>query len=83
METEAPVARLELIRKDGEVKIAYWSHRRKWEDIDDMGGCILPLDQALGNIASNSTFWTRTLSKNVQSSSGRTILFQLSSEINH
>jgi len=37
-----------------------WSHRRKWEDIDDMGGCVLPLDQALNHVASNSLFWTWT-----------------------
>ena len=38
----------------------YWSHRRKWEDNDEMGGCILPLDQALDYIASNSIFWIWT-----------------------
>ena len=45
---------------DDEVRIAYWSHRRKWEDIDDMGGCVLPLDQALSHIANNGIFWTWT-----------------------
>ena len=41
-------------------RIAYWSHRQKWKYIDDMGGCLLPLDQALNHIASNSLFWTGT-----------------------
>ena len=27
-------------------------------DIDDMSGCVLPLDQALNQIANNSIFWT-------------------------
>ena len=58
--TEAPIARLKPTGADDEVRIAYWSHRRKWEDIDDMGGCVLPLDQALGHIANNSLFWTWT-----------------------
>jgi hypothetical protein len=26
-----------------EVRLGYWSHRRKWEDIDDMGGVVMPL----------------------------------------
>lgn len=60
LETEAPIARLKPTGTGDEVKIAYWSHRRKWEDIDDMGGCVLPLDQALDHIATNSLFWTWT-----------------------
>lgn len=51
---------LYLLARGDEVRIAYWSHRRKWEDIDDMGGCILPLDQALSHIATNSLFWIWT-----------------------
>jgi len=45
--TKAPIARLKPTGTGNEVRIAYWSHRRKWEDIDDMGGCVLPLEQAL------------------------------------
>ena len=60
LETEAPIARLKPMGEDDEVRIAYWSHRQKWDDIDDMGGCALPLDQALTHIANNSLFWTRT-----------------------
>ena len=58
--TEAPIARLKPTGEDDEVRIAYWSHRRKWEDIDNMGGCVLPLDQALSQIATSSLFWTWT-----------------------
>ena len=57
--TEAPIARLKPGTAD-EVRIGYWSHRRKWDDIDDMGGCVLPLSQALNHIADNSIFWTWT-----------------------
>ena len=53
---EAPIAHLKQTGAGEEVRIAYWSHRRKWEDIDDMGGCVLPLDQALSHIANNSLF---------------------------
>jgi hypothetical protein len=60
LETEAPIARLKPTGADNEVRIAYWSHRRQWEDIDDMGGCVLPLPQALSHIANNSIFWTWT-----------------------
>ena len=45
--TQAPIACLKPTGTGDEVRIAYWSYRRKWEDIDDMGGCVLPLDQAL------------------------------------
>lgn len=58
--TEAPIARLKPTGTGNEVRIAYWSHRRKWEDIDDMGGCVLPLEQALSHIANSSLFWTWT-----------------------
>jgi hypothetical protein len=58
--TEAPIARLKPVSMTNEVRLGYWSHRRKWEDIDDMGGCVLPLDQALAHIANNSVFWIWT-----------------------
>ena len=52
--------RLKPVGTTNEVRLGYWSHRQKWEDLDDMGGCILPLDQALDHIANNSVFWTWT-----------------------
>lgn len=56
--TEAPIARLKPTGVGDEVRIGYWSHRRKWADIDDLGGCLLPIDQAVAHIANNSIFWT-------------------------
>ena len=58
--TEAPGARLKPVGASDEVRLGYWSHQRKWEDIDDMGGCVLPLDQALDHIANNGVFWIWT-----------------------
>lgn len=58
--TEAPIARLKPTGTGDEVKLAYWSHRQKWEDIDDMGGRVMPLNEALHCIANESTFWTWT-----------------------
>ena len=60
LETEAPIARLKPTGTGDDVRIAYWSYRRKWEDNDDMGGCVQPLDQALNHVANNSLFWTWT-----------------------
>ncbi len=38
----------------------YWSWRQSWQDGGDMGGLVLPLEQALDEIAKNETFWTWT-----------------------
>jgi hypothetical protein len=43
-----------------EIRLEYWSHRRRWEDVDDMGGVVLPLDEALKFIANEGVFWTWT-----------------------
>ena len=63
--TEAPIARLKPTGTGDDVRLGYWSHRRKWEDIDDMGGCVLPLGQALDHIANANAnvFWTWTSQK--------------------
>lgn len=60
LETEVPIARLKPVSPRDDFRLGYWSHRRKWEDTDDMGGCVLPLNQALDHTASNSIFWTWT-----------------------
>jgi hypothetical protein len=60
LQTEAPIARLTPTGKGDEVRIGYWSHRRKWEDVDDMGGIVMPLDEALEFIASEAVFWIWT-----------------------
>ncbi|MFU8825147.1 hypothetical protein, partial [Yoonia sp.] len=58
LDTEAPIARLKPVGKGDEVKLGYWSDRRRWEDIGDTGGVILPLDDALEFIANEAVFWT-------------------------
>ena len=60
LETEAPIARLKPTGNGDEVRLGYWSHRRRWEDIDDMGGVVMPLDDALEFIANEGIFWTWT-----------------------
>ena len=60
LDTEAPIARLKPTGNGDEVRLGYWSHRRKWEDVDDMGGVVLPLDEALEFIANEGIFWTWT-----------------------
>jgi hypothetical protein len=60
LETKAPIARLKPTGNGDEIRLGYWSHRRRWEDVDDMGGVVLPLDEALEFIANESTFWTWT-----------------------
>lgn len=60
LDTEAPIARLKPTGNGDEVRLGYWSHRRKWEDVDDMGGVVLPLDDALEFIANEAIFWTWT-----------------------
>ena len=47
LETQAPIARLKPTGVGDEVRLGYWSHRRRWEDVDDMGGVVKPLDEAL------------------------------------
>ncbi|MEN8750768.1 hypothetical protein [Marivita sp.] len=60
LETEAPIARLKPTGNGDEVRVGYWSHRRRWEDVDDMGGVVLPLNEALEFIANEGIFWTWT-----------------------
>jgi hypothetical protein len=60
LETEAPIARLEPTGNSDEVRVGYWSHRRRWEDVDDMGGVVMPLNEALEFIANEGIFWTWT-----------------------
>lgn len=60
LKTEAPIAQLKPTTNGDEVRLGYWSHRRRWEDVDDMGGIVLPLDEALEFIANEGIFWTWT-----------------------
>ena len=60
LQTEAPIARLKPTGIGDEVRLGYWSHRRRWEDVDDMGGVVKPLDEALEFIATTEIFWLWT-----------------------
>ena len=58
--TDAPIARLKPEGPDGKFRIQYWSYRNRWTDVGDMGGLVLPLDEALETIAETEIFWTWT-----------------------
>ena len=58
--TQAPIARLQPKGTGDRMRVRYWSYRERWQDVGDMGGLILPLDQALDEIAKNGIFWTWT-----------------------
>jgi hypothetical protein len=57
---EAPIARLKPTGQGDKVRLGYWSHRRKWKDVDDMGGGVMPLEDALEFIANEGIFWAWT-----------------------
>ena len=57
--TGLPIGRLRPTGTADEVEVLWWRHQGKWEKIGDFGGMILPLDQALEYIASDSLFWIR------------------------
>ena len=58
--TDVPIARLNPSGTDVEMRIRFWSYRRHWKDVGDFGGIILPLEEALDEIATNEIFWTWT-----------------------
>ena len=58
--TQAPIARLMPTGRGDEVSLGYWCHRREWEDADDPGGIVMPLDDALASIANEGIFWIWT-----------------------
>ena len=58
--TDAPIARLKPVGTDDEMRIRLWSYRGHWKDVGDFGGIILPLEEALDEIATNEIFWTWT-----------------------
>ena len=53
-----PIARLRPTGKGDKVEVLWWS-RDRWQSVGDFGGVILPLDEALEYVASNSIFWIR------------------------
>ena len=42
------------------MRMRFWSYRERWQDVGDFGGIILPIEQALEEIATNGVFWTWT-----------------------
>ena len=58
--TDAPIARLNPTGSNDDMRIRFWSYRERWQDVEDFGGIILPLEQALEEIATNGIFWTWT-----------------------
>ena len=58
--TQAPIARLQPKGPGDSMRVRYWSYRQCWQDVGDMGDLVLPLDQALDEIAKNEIFWTWT-----------------------
>ena len=51
--TDAPIARLNPVGTDDEMRIKFWSYRGHWKDIGDFEGIILPLEETLVEIATN------------------------------
>ena len=58
--TDAPIARLKPEGPGDRMRILYWSWQERWKEVGDMGGIVLPLDEALDQIASTEIFWTWT-----------------------
>ena len=47
----SPIARLRPTGNGDEVEVLWWSYRDKWEQIGELGGIVLPLDEALDFVA--------------------------------
>ena len=58
--TDAPIARLNPTGSNDDMRIRFWAYRERRQDVGDFGGIILPLEQALEEIATNGVFWTWT-----------------------
>ncbi len=58
--TQAPIARLKPEGSGDRMRLFYWSWQNRWKDVGDMGGLVLPLDEALDQIANTEIFWTWT-----------------------
>jgi hypothetical protein len=40
--SKAPIVQLKPTANGGEVRLGCWSHRRKWENVDDKGRIVMP-----------------------------------------
>ncbi len=58
--TQTPIARLRPEGSGDRMRLYYWSWRNRWKDVGDMGGLVLPLDEALEEIATTDIFWMWT-----------------------
>ncbi len=58
--TQAPIARLKPERLGDRMRLFCGSWQNRWNDVGDMGGLVLPLDEALDQIAKPEIFWTWT-----------------------
>ena len=58
--TQAPIARLKPEGTGDRMRLYFWSWQNRWKDVGDMGGLVLPLDEALDQIATTGIFWTRS-----------------------
>ncbi len=64
--TQPPIARLKPEGPGDGMRLFYGSWQDRWKDVGDMGGLVLPLDEALDHIANTEIFGTRTRIKIVQ-----------------
>ena len=58
--TDAPIARLNPSGSNDEMRTRFWSCRERWQDVGDFREIILPLEQALEEVATKGIFWTWT-----------------------
>ncbi len=58
--TQAPIARLKPEGSGDRMRVHYRSRQGRWKDVGDMGGLVLPLDEALDQIAGTEIFRTWT-----------------------
>ncbi len=58
--TQAPIARLGPEGSGDGARLYYWSWRNHWIDVGEIGGLVLPLDDAFDEIPSTDIFWKWT-----------------------
>ncbi len=58
--TQAPIARLKPEGPGDRMRLYYWYWQNRWKDVGDMGGNVLPHEEALDKIANAniSRTWT-------------------------
>ncbi len=61
--TEVPIERLKPEGSRDTMRVLCWSWQNRWKDVGDIGGLMLPLDEALDAIANTEVFWIWTCKK--------------------